>query len=220
MANLAATYRPSKFEDVCEQSVIVNMLRNICEQDQINHRNFLFIGPAGTGKTTLGRIVANTLNDNKGEPIEIDAASNNGVDSARELVRQMRSFPVGCKYKVFIIDECFPGNTFVHTSSGMTLIKDIKPGMRVYNMTGEATVTHVFCNKVKTANLVCITVNGKPIVTTRDHLFFTDDGWVCAKDLKSGDILYDYKEMQAMRKYFSSDVSERSEERRVGKECL
>lgn len=263
MANLAASYRPNKFEDVCEQSVIVNILKNICSQDVINHRNFLFIGPAGCGKaqplyssvltingfipmrdvqigtkvithngnvgnvigiypqgvrpiyqlvleddrhievadnhlnyvcvrknnredwrkipdcptldlldkfkhnydimipaayipdtydfepksvncgtshikdisylgddecqcimidhedhtyisdnfipthnTTLGRIVANTLNDGIGEPIEIDAASNNGVDSARELVKQMRTYPVGCKYKVFIIDEC------------------------------------------------------------------------------------------------------------------
>jgi DNA polymerase-3 subunit gamma/tau len=45
------------------------------------------------------------LNDGKGEPIEIDAASHNGVESARELVVQMQSYPVGCKYKVFIIDE-------------------------------------------------------------------------------------------------------------------
>jgi len=106
MANLAATYRPKTFDDVTEQSVIVNMLKNICNQDTINHRNFLFIGPAGTGKTTTGRIVANMVNGGKGEPIEIDAASHNGVESMRELVKQMRSYPVGFKYKVFIIDEC------------------------------------------------------------------------------------------------------------------
>ncbi|WP_367950612.1 AAA family ATPase, partial [uncultured Duncaniella sp.] len=49
--------------------------------------------------------VANMLNDGKGNPIELDAASNSGVDNARELVKQMRSYPVGCNYKVFILDE-------------------------------------------------------------------------------------------------------------------
>ena len=69
MANLAATYRPKKFEDMCEQKVIVNTLRNICSQDNIKHRNFLFIGPAGCGKTTSARIVANMINNGEGEPI-------------------------------------------------------------------------------------------------------------------------------------------------------
>lgn len=105
MANLAAKYRPTTFEDVTEQPVIVNMMKNICSQENLNHRNFLFIGPAGTGKTTTARIVANTLNGGKGNPIELDAASNSGVDNARELVKQMRSYPVGCNYKVFILDE-------------------------------------------------------------------------------------------------------------------
>lgn len=105
MANLAAKYRPKSFEDVTEQSVVVNMIRNICSQNELNHRNFLLIGPAGTGKTTTARIIANMLNDGQGQPIEIDAASNSGVESVRELVKQMRSYPVGCKYKVFIADE-------------------------------------------------------------------------------------------------------------------
>lgn len=105
MANLAAKYRPKDFAEMTEQSVIVNMMKNICSQENLNHRNFLFIGPAGCGKTTSARIIANMLNDGKGEPIEIDAASHNGVESVRELVKQMRSYPVGCKYKVFIFDE-------------------------------------------------------------------------------------------------------------------
>ena len=105
MANLALKYRPKTFDDVTEQSIVVDMLKNICKSDELENRNFLLIGPAGTGKTTSARIMANMLNNNVGEPIEVDAASHSGVDSIREIIQQARAYPVGCKYKVFIIDE-------------------------------------------------------------------------------------------------------------------
>lgn len=270
MANLALKYRPQTFEDVTEQSIVVDMLKNICKSDELENRNFLLIGPAGTGKaqpmyskiltphgfinmgdvhigqevftdrgnigkvigiypqgvrhiyeikladggairvsdehlnliniymtnvvstaghtiindvvlqttdlirmmyacpswifsvnslnativddklqvqqrcvedrwiasinyigdeecqcimidhpdhtyisddfipthnTTSARIMANMLNNNVGEPIEVDAASHSGVDSIREIIQQAKAYPVGCKYKVFIIDE-------------------------------------------------------------------------------------------------------------------
>ena len=103
--SLATKYRPKSFSDVVEQSLIVDMLSNICKSD-LNNRNFLFIGPAGCGKTTLGRIVGNVLNNNTGEPIEIDAASHSGVDKMRDIIQQARTYPIGCAYKIFIIDEC------------------------------------------------------------------------------------------------------------------
>ena len=68
-------------------------------------RNFLFTGPAGCAKTTICRILANVLNEGKGEPIEIDAASNSGVDNMRVIIDQARSYPVGTRWKIFIIDE-------------------------------------------------------------------------------------------------------------------
>ena len=261
MENLAAKYRPKTLDDVTEQNVVVDIVRNICESDDISNRNFLFIGPAGTGKalahgepvltetgfrnvedihvgdmvithtgavapvsgvfpqgkrmiyeikledgalirvsdnhlnvvthlddtdsiveevlttdylishkginysipladigdhlarlgltdprrlsvhrsiisitelgmqectclyvdhsdhtfitrdfvpthnTTTARIIANKLNEGKGQCIEIDAASHNGVDSARSIIEQMRLNPIGSKYKVFILDE-------------------------------------------------------------------------------------------------------------------
>lgn len=105
--SLATKYRPRNFSDVTEQSTIINIVSNICNQSEIENRNFLFIGPAGTGKTTTGRIMANILNDGQdNSTIELDAASHNGVESMRELVSQARMYPVGTKYKVFIIDEC------------------------------------------------------------------------------------------------------------------
>lgn len=102
--SLANKYRPKTWEDVVEQKYVVTILKNLCEGDLTN-RNFLFIGSQGIGKTTLARIVANELNGGKGDPIEMDAASHSGVDSVREIVQQAHSYPVGCKYKVFILDE-------------------------------------------------------------------------------------------------------------------
>lgn len=106
MSNLAVKYRPKSFEDVVEQKNVMTMLNSICKSDPLDIRNFLLIGPAGCGKTTAGRIISRILNDGKGEPIELDAASHSGVDTMRDIVQQARSYPVGCNYKVFIIDEC------------------------------------------------------------------------------------------------------------------
>lgn len=262
MQNLAAKYRPKELNDVVEQSVVIDIVKNICESKEITNRNFLFIGPAGTGKalpdreevlttegfilmkdvkigtqvithkgnvgvvsgvypqgtrpiyritlednryidvsdnhlnivvkdgdetellaetvdllredyrkyyipkikvtdalmsalancseiselamknksyiqsiekisdeectcimvdhpdhsfishdfvpshnTTTARIIATAINEGKGEPIELDAASHSGVNDVRELIEQMRSYPVGTKYKTFILDE-------------------------------------------------------------------------------------------------------------------
>ncbi len=124
MANLAVKYRPKTFDDVVEQTLVVNMISNLCKRPELDSRNFLLIGPAGTGKTTTARIMANVLNEGEGEPIEMDAASHNGVDSVREIVQQARSYPVGSNYKVFILDE-------VHSFSNQAwqvLLKTLEEG--------------------------------------------------------------------------------------------
>lgn len=104
--SIANDYRPKSFDDVVEQSVVVNILRNTCKQEHLEHRNFLLIGPAGTGKTTLGRIINRALNGDEVEPIELDAASHNGIDDIRDIIEQAQQYPVIGKYKVFIVDEC------------------------------------------------------------------------------------------------------------------
>lgn len=106
MSNLAAKYRPQKMTEMIEQKVVVNIVKNICEADEMSNRNFLFIGPAGVGKTTLAKAIGYALNGNSENVIEIDAASHSGVNDMREIVEQARMYPVGAKYKVFIIDEC------------------------------------------------------------------------------------------------------------------
>lgn len=102
---LALKYRPSTFEDVTEQASVISILQN---QIQTNtHKNcYLFTGSAGTGKTTTARIFANELNKGKGTPIEIDGASNNGIDQVRIIIDQAKMKSLDSEYKVYIIDEC------------------------------------------------------------------------------------------------------------------
>ena len=103
--SLANKYRPSDFDGVIGQGVIVNIVKKMCESDQLTNRNFLFTGPAGTGKTTLSRLIAKSLNGNTDNIIEVDAASHSGVDDVRDLIQQAAQYPIGTKYKVIICDE-------------------------------------------------------------------------------------------------------------------
>lgn len=102
---LALKYRPSTFEDVTEQASVISILQN--QITTKTHKNcYLFTGSAGTGKTTTARIFANELNQGKGTPIEIDGASNNGIDQVRIIIDQAKMKSLDSEYKVYIIDEC------------------------------------------------------------------------------------------------------------------
>lgn len=171
-----------------------------CQCIYVEHSDHTYISDnfIPTHNTTSARIMANMLNDNKGEPIELDAASHSGIDSIREIISQARSYPVGCEWKVFIVDECFHPNTLVNTAKGEMAIKDVHVGDSVYGINGLDTVINVFENKVSPSNLICVKINGVDIITTKSHLFFTDEGWVEAQHLKTGDALYDYEYMRSV----------------------
>ncbi|MBO7718130.1 DNA polymerase III subunit gamma/tau [Candidatus Saccharibacteria bacterium] len=104
-------YRPCRLSDVVGQEQTINTLKRSLEQGRISHA-YLFVGPRGTGKTSVARIFAHEINNFKYEIeddyvdiIEIDGASNRGIDDVRELREKALIAPTSGKYKIYIIDE-------------------------------------------------------------------------------------------------------------------
>ena len=135
-------YRPKNFNEVVGQKIIVKTLKNAIENNRIAHA-YIFAGPRGTGKTSIAKIFAKTINcldmkdnspcekcsncidyNNKKsiDIIEIDAASNNGVDEIRNLKNSVNLVPSNSKYKVYIIDEVH----MLSTSAFNALLKTLE----------------------------------------------------------------------------------------------
>lgn len=104
MNTLYRKYRPLKFEEIVGQDHIVAVLKNALKQSRVAH-GYLFTGPRGTGKTTTARILARELNCNGLDLIEVDAASNRGIDEIRALRDSARISTGENSWRVFILDE-------------------------------------------------------------------------------------------------------------------
>lgn len=122
--SLYRKYRPTQFEEIVGQQATVKIIKNAIKKEKIAHA-YLFCGPRGTGKTSMAKLLAQAVNctdmhgdvcnkcdncveerqGNHPDIVEIDAASNNGVDEIRELISKVKYTPILGKYKVYIIDE-------------------------------------------------------------------------------------------------------------------
>lgn len=132
-------YRPDDFSSIIGQEYMISILKNSIKKDRISHA-YIFSGPRGTGKTSTAKVFAkaiNCLNPNEFGPcnecesclhfkenadiIEIDAASNNGVDEIREIINNIKLAPAYSKYKVYIIDEVHMLSTSAFNALLLTL---------------------------------------------------------------------------------------------------
>ena len=132
-------YRPDNFSNIIGQDYMVSILKNAIKNDKISHA-YIFSGPRGTGKTSTAKVFAkaiNCLNPTEDGPcnecesclhfkenadiIEIDAASNNGVDEIREIINNIKLAPAYSKYKVYIIDEVHMLSTSAFNALLLTL---------------------------------------------------------------------------------------------------
>lgn len=169
---LAIKYRPKTFNDLTEQSAIKDILENQIKTKTFQH-GYLFTGPAGTGKTTSARIFASMINDGKGNPIEVDAASNSGVDNIRQIIEDAKRKPLDAEYKIFIVDECHSLSNGAWQALLKTLEEPPKFTIFIFCTTDPQKVPATILSRVQRYNFQKISNEG--IVERLEHICLTEN---------------------------------------------
>ncbi|HEY9616112.1 MAG TPA: DNA polymerase III subunit gamma/tau, partial [Microcoleaceae cyanobacterium] len=206
-------YRPQTFAELVGQEAIAATLSNALRQQKIAPA-YLFTGARGTGKTSSARILAKSLNCLEStvptaqpcgkcevcraiangsalDIIEIDAASNTGVDNIRDLIEKAQFAPVQCRYKVYVVDECLTGETLITTDAGLLRIDDPsikgKKVLSYHEASGEWEFKPVvrWLEQGERQTYMIETERYK-IKCTGNHLIRTATGWIAAKDIRKG----------------------------------
>lgn len=156
---LATKYRPQSFDDLSEQTYVKDILTYQLETETFQHA-YLFSGRAGSGKTTSGRIFAKMINNSDNNIIEIDAASNSGVDNIRNVIDDARKKPLGTPYKVFLLDEVHA----LSSGSWQALLKLLEesPKFAIFIMctTDPQKIPDTILSRVQRYNFTNISVDG------------------------------------------------------------
>ena len=158
-ASLSTKYRPQKFEDVSSQQSIITILKKQLELKQYTNC-YGFCGPSGCGKTTIARIFGNLINGGQGKIIEIDGASNNGVDAIRVIIDEANQRCVdGAEYKIFIIDECHMITTAGWNAFLKTIEEPPKYTIFMFCTTNPEKIPATINNRIMKFNLTKVDTN-------------------------------------------------------------
>ncbi len=188
---LQHTYRPSKWEEVIGNTQVVSALRLAVAREQDRPHSYLITGPAGTGKTTLGRIIAKSLGAAGMDLIELNAADFRGIDMVRELRNKARLKPMTGGVRCWILDECFVAGTKVRAVDGDRDIEDIRVGDMVYSLYGPRMVERTFVKDIPIQRVVSVYLQDGTVIRCSDgHLFMTRRGWVPASLLTEKDVTF------------------------------
>ena len=184
---LAVKYRPKTFDDMTEQRAIKDILENQIRTKTFQH-GYLFTGPAGTGKTTSARIFANMINAGKGNPIEVDAASNSGVDNIRGIIEDAKRKPLDAEYKIFIIDECHSLSSGAWQALLKTLEESPKYSIFILCTTNPEKIPTTILSRVQQYQFQKISNDG---IFTRLYTIMDDEGYAdCDKVIDEDSLRY------------------------------
>ena len=179
---LAIKYRPHDWASVTEQSSTKIILQQQLYSGEVKNA-YLFCGPAGCGKTTCARIFANEINKGQGNPIELDAASNNGVDDVRNIIQQAQTQSLDSEYKIFIIDECHA----LSNSAWQAMLKIIEEppakSIFIFCTTDPQKIPKTILSRVQRYDFQRISQKG--IVHRLKHILHDENIYVAGKDLQT-----------------------------------
>ena len=165
--SLAVKYRPKSWSEVSEQDSVCKILNNQIDTNTIRN-GYLFVGGAGTGKTTCARIFANQINKGQGAPIELDAASNNSVEDIRKLIEQAQTQSLDSEYKTFIIDECHSLSNQAWQAMLKTLEEPPAKSVFIFCTTNPERIPNTILSRVQRFNFQRISQDG--VVKRLDYI--------------------------------------------------
>lgn len=190
--SLYETYRPKSLKMMVGNDDLKRDLLPFVRGKRKPPKAILFTGGSGMGKTTLARILARGIGCAEGDIEELDTADFRGIDSIRDIRRQMMLSSLGGQNRCWILDECFAPGTMIFTSDGDRPIETIQVGDPVFSSVGCDKVTNVFRNKIP-LHRVCRVIYShnnelQSIYCSQEHLFWTQRGWIPAFDLQEDDL--------------------------------
>lgn len=155
--SLAVKYRPTDWSEVYGQKSTIKILQQELETNSFKNC-YLFCGPSGDGKTTIARILASKVNKGKGQPIEVDGASNNSVDNVRSIIKASQERAIDSEYKIFIIDECHALSNAAWQAFLKSIEEPSKYTIYIFCTTDPQKIPATILNRVERFNLSRLSV--------------------------------------------------------------